>query len=62
MKTLTTHKMNEIERYGKRVAVIDTWKHSSIETVCTYFFEGLYHTYLKINGHPTKYRTTSKFD
>ena len=58
MKTLTVKFMNEIERYGKRIAIIDCYCQPP-ERVCTYHYKGLYHTFIKRLGIPIKYKSFS---
>ena len=64
MKILTVPQMNDIERYGQRIACIDTYNEVDHypERVCSYYYNGLYHIFIKRNGEPVKYRTTNKFN
>lgn len=60
MKQLTINHMNEIERYGKRISVID--KHLAIpERHCCYYYNGVFHIFVKKLGLPVKYRTTKNW-
>ena len=61
MKILTVNKMNEIECYGKKISIIDTYKGSCFIRNCCYYYKGLFHIFIKSNGEPIKYRTTKKW-
>ena len=68
MKTLSINKMNEIERYGKRIASynvvsinnISNWDQPTTKQCC-YHYKGLFHMFVKESGIPIKYRTTKKW-